>query len=107
MDQDLNNVFLREEINAFINEKKKQQKIDKSRLVKLKIIMRENVFEKGSNKCNQCDYESSRANNLRRHKKIHSGEKLNKCNQCEYASLQASTLRTHLKTHDGGVIDLI
>ena len=33
-----------------------------------------------SNKCNQCDYSSSCAINLRRHLKIHSGEK-SKCSQ--------------------------
>ena len=33
--------------------------------------------------------------------KIHSGDKSNKCNQCNYASLQAGDLRKHLKTHSG------
>ena len=32
-----------------------------------------------SNKCNQCDYASSQASNLRRHLKMHSGEKSSKC----------------------------
>ena len=32
----------------------------------------------------------------------HSGEKVNKCNQCNFASSQAGNLRTHLmKTHGG------
>ena len=31
-----------------------------------------------SNKCNQCDYASSRSGHLRTHLKMHSGEKLNK-----------------------------
>ena len=35
-----------------------------------------------SNKCNQCDYASSQAGDLRTHLKTHSGEKSNKFNQC-------------------------
>ena len=35
-------------------------------------------------KCNLCDFASSRANNLRAHLKTHTGEKSNKCNQCDY-----------------------
>ena len=54
-----------------------------------------------SNKCNQCDYASSQAGNLKTHVKIHSGEKSNKCNLCDYASSQAGHLRIHLKTHSG------
>ena len=52
-----------------------------------------------SNKCNQCDYASSQAGNLRSHLKTHSGEKSNKCNQCNYASSEAGALRRHLITH--------
>ena len=54
-----------------------------------------------SNKCNQCNYASSRAGHLRQHLKTHSGEKSNKCDQCDFASSQAGHLRTHLKTHNG------
>ena len=54
-----------------------------------------------SNKCNQCNYASSQAGNLRTHLKIHSGEKSYKCNQCDYASSRAGNLRTHLKKHSG------
>ena len=34
-----------------------------------------------SNKCNQCEYASSLAGNLRLDLKTHTGEKFNKCNQ--------------------------
>ena len=56
-----------------------------------------------SNKCNQCEYASSRADHLRTHLKIHSGEKSNKCNQCDFASSQAGNLKTHMKTHCGDI----
>ena len=36
-----------------------------------------------SKKCNQCEYASSWAGDLRKHLKTHSGEKSNKCNQCD------------------------
>ena len=52
-------------------------------------------------KCNQCDFASVGADNLRKHLKTPSGEKLFKCNQCDFASVQAGNLRTHLKTHSG------
>ena len=55
----------------------------------------------GSKKCNQCEYASSWAGNLRRHLKKHSGEKSNKCNQCAYASTDVGNLRKRLKTHGG------
>ena len=53
------------------------------------------------NECNQCDFASFWASNLRTHLKTHSGEKPNKCNQCDYASYRAGHLRTHLKMHSG------
>ena len=49
-----------------------------------------------SNKCNQCEYVSSHAGNLKRHLKTHSREKLN---QCDFASSDSGTLGVHLKTH--------
>ena len=54
-----------------------------------------------SNKCNQWDFPSSLAGNLRRHLKMHSGEKAIQCNQCGFASSHASALKMHLKTHSG------
>ena len=53
------------------------------------------------NKCNQCDYASSRARDLKRHLKTHGGEKSNKCKQCNFVSSYASSLKKHLKIHSG------
>ena len=54
-----------------------------------------------SNKCNQCDYQSSEAGNLKRHLKMHSGEKSYKWNQCNYTSYRVGDLKKHLKMHSG------
>ena len=54
-----------------------------------------------SNECNQCDFASIEAGNLKKHLETHSGEKPNKCNQCGFASIKASNLKTRLKTHSG------
>ena len=67
----------------------------------IKALMPKPNDEKKSNICNQCDYASSRAGDLKRHLKSHTGEKPNICNQCDYASSYASPLRIHLKTHSG------
>ena len=63
------------------------------------LIVEETNMVKKSNKCNQCNFASSRAQSLKRHLKTHSGEKSNKCNQCDYASSQAGNLMRHRKTH--------
>ena len=60
-----------------------------------------NVHREKSNKCNLSDYASSRADHLRPHLKMHTGEKSNKCNLCDFASSYASALKTHLKMHSG------
>ena len=52
-----------------------------------------------SHKCNQCDYAASYASILRTDLKMHCGEKSNKCNQCDNASSLAGNLRKRLKTH--------
>ena len=53
------------------------------------------------NKCNHCEYATSRVSSLRRHLKSHSGEKPNKCILCDYTSIKAGNLRKHWKTHSG------
>ena len=50
------------------------------------------------NKCNQCDFTSVQADNLRTHLKSHL-RKAYKCNKCDFASVRADNLRRHLKKH--------
>ena len=51
-----------------------------------------------SNRCNQCDYASSQADNLRSHLKTCIEEKSNKCNKCEFGCSDPSSLRSHMKS---------
>ena len=49
-------------------------------------------------KCDECSYESTRADMLKRHLVSHSGEKLLKiCKQCDYSFTDYRTLKRHLK----------
>ena len=59
-----------------------------------------------ANKCDQCNFASIHAGNMKKHLKRHSGEKPNKCTQCDYAFSQASNLRRHLKTHSGEKLNI-
>ena len=84
----------------------------------------ENSLWRKAYKCNQCDFASVQADNLRRqlkertsaticnfasiqagdlrkHLKTPSGEKSFKCNQCDFPSVQTGDLRKHLKTPSG------
>ena len=69
--------------------------------VNMEILLKKTNNVLRSKQCNQCDYASFHAGNLRKHLKTHSGERSNKCNQCDYASSYSSALKTHLKTHSG------
>ena len=66
----------------------------------LRANLKSHLGEK-SHKCNLCDYSSVHASHVRAHLKIHSGEKSQKCSQCDYSSARASNLRVHLKIHTG------
>ena len=46
-----------------------------------------NQFQEKSKKCNWCEFSSSVTSTLRRHFKIHSGEKLYKCNYLRYSNM--------------------
>ena len=58
-------------------------------------------FGENPNKCDQCNYSSLQAGNLRSHMKIHGGEKANKCDQCNYATTRAGHLRSRMMRHGG------
>ena len=50
-------------------------------------------------KCDQYNFASVKAYNLKRHLISGSGEKSNKCNLCNFASAREANLWNHLKTY--------
>lgn len=53
-------------------------------------------------KCIYCQYRSSRKESIQRHIKTHTGEKQFQCSQCDYRSHRRDALQTHFKLkHDG------
>ena len=42
--------------------------------------------------CNQCNYSTTEAGNLKRHKLVHSGEKPFACSQCKYSCSETGSL---------------
>ena len=52
-----------------------------------------------SNKCNQCDFESFQAGDLKKHLKLHSEEKAYKCKECDFAFSMQSNLNKHIEKH--------
>ena len=53
-------------------------------------------------RCDRCEYEATRSDNLKRHvRSVHAKEKDFKCELCEYAARQPSDLKRHvLAVHD-------
>ena len=43
----------------------------------------------------------TKTDTFRKHLQGHNEEKSNKCNQCDYASSQAGDIKRHLKAHNG------
>ena len=48
---------------------------------------------KKKHKCNQCNFSTATAGNLKSHKLIHSGEKPFACSQCKYSCNRAGSLK--------------
>ncbi|XP_075723481.1 uncharacterized protein LOC142765761 isoform X2 [Rhipicephalus microplus] len=51
--------------------------------------------------CNVCDYKTARSSNLKRHCRVHTGERSFKCHLCPQGFSHNSTLKKHLRTHTG------
>ncbi|KAK3869701.1 hypothetical protein Pmani_005188 [Petrolisthes manimaculis] len=51
--------------------------------------------------CDQCSYKARDSANLRRHKRIHTGEKPYACAFCDYRSTQSNNLKAHVKRKHG------
>lgn len=52
-------------------------------------------------KCDQCDYSTVELSKLKRHIRMHTGERPYLCQYCDYASSDTFKLKRHLRVHTG------
>ena len=52
-------------------------------------------------KCNQCGFSSNAPSMLKKHMRVHSGEKPFVCSQCNFSCTEAGSLKVHLRIHPG------
>ncbi|CAL4194432.1 unnamed protein product, partial [Meganyctiphanes norvegica] len=85
--------YLREEIkkkSSILNKNSTQEEND--------IILTKKDF---TLKCSLCEKEFSNSKKLKKHMKIHMGDRPYQCTECDKAFSQNSTLKVHLRTHTG------
>ena len=50
-------------------------------------------------KCTQCNYSANHTSHLRKHIMKHTGVKPHQCNECDYASTHSGNLKKHKRIH--------
>ena len=61
--------------------------------------------DKPGHTCGTCHKTFERKDSLKKHEKIHTGEKPHACHLCDYRSSQSSNLNTHIRTKHRDIVD--
>ncbi|KFM63772.1 RE1-silencing transcription factor, partial [Stegodyphus mimosarum] len=65
----------------------------------LNSTLRNKYFPTKCYPCFECNYSTTRVDNLRRHKLVHTGDRPFKCTFCTKSFTQRTHLKKHIKTH--------